>query len=837
MSLTMWHTSTVSFIAFSLMVFICKVQSENYYDREESVKNCPTSESIIGGTVEYSNNGVVGSLLVYHCSDGFEPYPVSQKTCNSNGEWEPKGSRIKCEESNDYGDYEEPQRNCSLDESIKGGNTSYSNAGLGGSILTYHCKAGEYPFPTSQRVCEKDGQWSVLRLPGGKRVVNAVCKEVLCPAQLQLDNGQIWPRRQWFKVGEQQTFSCHEGFDLFGSAQRNCTQWGGWTGTIPVCDDHSEDCKNPGSPPGTFRSGKHFRIGDSVRYHCQLGLDLLGSTERQCLDSREWSGVEPSCYAQYSYDPPAIVAQVLGGSMSALMNVSLPEFKKKGPSFGRSLKVAEVRLNIFILLDTSESITQKSFQQAKNATIKLVEKLDSYEVNMNFGIISFSSEPKDIVSITDINSGNLDYILMKLNEFSHEIHAEKKGTNLAKALDSIYNHLVLFRETKRSHFNETQNIIIIATDGHSNMGPKPQIVLNKIRSLLGYKYSKEHTKEDLLDVYVFAVGDKINKEELNTIASCKKHEKHMFVLKTYDHLGSVFNNMINDSAVTKCGVAQEETASFKKAYTKPWHVKIFYFGSTTKTCRGSILTESWVLTAAQCLVRVNNDKSLSFADASDVFVSHGNGECKAIKLILHPRFDLNGLKDKNVKEFYDYDIALVKLSKKITISLKARPICLPCTKSSNRALKMDPDATCDQHKGLLLNLDETPAYFIRQGTHRTITQIHSGAKRDACIQHAKFIYENSTASLDEVITDRFICTGDSETNRYEMPCKGDSGGALLLQKRTRFFQVGIISWGTKHICNHKTEWHPDARDFHINVFSLMPWLRQHLGNDLEFLKD
>ncbi|XP_073719070.1 complement C2 isoform X2 [Misgurnus anguillicaudatus] len=833
MSLTMWHTSTVSFIAFSLMVFICKVQSENYYDYED--KNCPTSESIIGGTVEYSNNGAVGSLLIYHCSDGFEPYPVSQKTCNSNGEWEPKGSRIKCEESNDYGDYEEPQRNCSLDESIKGGNTSYSNAGLEGSILTYHCKAGEYPFPTSQRVCGKDGQWSVLRLPDGKRVVNAVCKEVLCPAQLQLDNGQIWPRRQWFKVGEQQTFSCHEGYDLFGSVQRNCTEWGGWTGTTPVCDDHSEDCKNPGSPPGTIRSGKRFRIGDSVKYQCQLGLDLLGSTERQCLDLREWSGVEPSCYAQYSYDPPAIVAQALGGSMSALMDVSLPEFKKKGPSFGRSLKVAEGRLNIFILLDTSGSITQEGFQHAKNATIKLVEKLDSYEVNMNFGIISFASEPKEIVSITDIDSGNLDHILMKLHKFSHEVHGEKKGTNLAIALDRVYNHLVLFRETKRSHFNETQNIIIIATDGHSNMGPKPQIVINKIRSLFGYKYSQEHTKEDLLDVYVFAVGDQINKKELKTIASCKKDEKHMFVLKDYVHLGSVFNNMIDDSAVTQCGVAQEQT---KNAFTKPWHVDINW---TTKTCRGSILTESWVLTAAHCFVRVNNDKSLSFAEASDIDVTHGNGKGQALKLIRHPEFDLKRLIDKNVKEFYDYDIALVKLRKNITISLKARPICLPCTKSSNRALKMDPKATCDQHQRLLLNLDETPAYFIRQGTHRTNTQIHSGAKRNACIQHAKSIYANSTASLDEVITDRFICTGDSETNRYDMTCKGDSGGALLLQKRMRYFQVGIISWGTKQICNPKTavkaEWHPDARDFHINVFSLMPWLRQHLGNDLEFLKD
>ncbi|XP_057207733.1 complement C2 [Triplophysa rosa] len=547
-SLVLWQPClSVSARLYNAFLFV-SVQSENDYDYdyEGSVpKNCPTSESIAGGTVEYSNNGVVGSLLIFHCSKGFEPYPVSQKICNSDGEWAPKISRIKCEESNDYGDYEETQRNCSLKESLKGGTVSYSNEGLEGSVLTYHCKAEEYPYPTAQRVCDRDGQWSAMRLPNGKRIFNAICKEVLCPAHLQLDNGQIWPRRQWFKVGEQQTFACDNGFALLGYAQRNCTRWGVWTGTTPVCDDQSKDCKNPGSPPGALRSGERFRIGEGVRYQCQLALDMLGSSERKCLESREWSGVEPRCYAQYSFDPPAFVAQALEGSMSAFMDVSLAEFKKKGPSFGRSLRVADASQNIFILLDTSGSISQDGFEKVKKATIKLVEKLDSYEVNMKFDIISYASEPKDIVSITDINSGNLDYILKKLQEFSYQSHGRKKGTNLSKALDGVYNHLVFFRETSKCHFNQTQNIIIIATDGHSNMGPKPKITLDKIRSLLGYRDTQDHTDEKLLDVYVFAVGQNANKNELKTIASFKKDEQHIFVLENYDQLGFVFNQMIS----------------------------------------------------------------------------------------------------------------------------------------------------------------------------------------------------------------------------------------------------------------------------------------------------
>uniref|UniRef100_A0A672QA57 C3/C5 convertase n=1 Tax=Sinocyclocheilus grahami TaxID=75366 RepID=A0A672QA57_SINGR len=676
----------------------------------------------------------------------------------------------------DYGDYEEPQKNCSLDVSIKGGSVSYSSEGLEGSVLTYHCKAGHYPFPASQRVCDKDGEWSAMRLPNGKRTLNAVCKEILCPAQLQLDNGQLWPRRQWFRIGEKQTFSCHEGFVLTGSAERNCTQWGVWTGSTPVCDDQSEDCKNPGTPPGALRSGERFLIGDKVHYLCQSGLDILGPSERQCLDSREWSGAEPRCYAQYSFDQPDVIAQALGGSLTAVMDVSLPDFKKKAQSLGRTVRVAEGRLNVFILLDTSASISQESFHLAKNATIQLVRKLDSYEVNMRFDIVSYASEPKEIVSITNDLSQDVHYVLRKLKEFSDKSHGSKRGTNLHKALERVYNQLALLRENKRRQFNETQNVIIIATDGHANMGPSPQSILPMIRNLFGYKPSSvDHTQEELLDVYVFAVGQEVNRKELTGIASSKKDEQHIFVLKDYRHLGLVFNQMISDSAVTKCGLAQEEQHNSETTYTRPWHVNIIWVG---KFISGVLMKFHRLLFS--------------------------------MELFLHPQFNLRGLKDKNVKEFYDYDIALIRMSENITISMKARPICLPCTGSSNRALRLGPDSTCDQHS------------------------------EGECIQKARStINVHSTASLLEVITDRFMCTGGTEKNRHEMTCKGDSGGALFLRKRMRYFQVAVVSWGTKQICGSQTDvrvdWPLDARDFHISVFSLMPWLKQHLHEELAFL--
>lgn len=50
----------------------------------------------------------------------------------------------------------------------------------------------------------------------------------------------------------------------------------------------------------------------------------------------------------------------------------------------------------------------------------------------------------------------------------------------------------------------------------------------------------------------------------------------------------------------------------------------------------------------------------------------GNGKVDASILIRHPDFDVTKLKNKDIHEFYDYDVALIKVSSKIELSAKAR---------------------------------------------------------------------------------------------------------------------------------------------------------------------
>lgn len=48
-----------------------------------------------------------------------------------------------------------------------------------------------------------------------------------------------------------------------------------------------------------------------------------------------------------------------------------------------------------------------------------------------------------------------------------------------------------------------------------------------------------------LDVYVFGIGDNVKKNQLNALASKKRGETHIFILKNFKTLGKVFNSIIS----------------------------------------------------------------------------------------------------------------------------------------------------------------------------------------------------------------------------------------------------------------------------------------------------
>ena len=55
------------------------------------------------------------------------------------------------------------------------------------------------------------------------------------------------------------------------------------------------DCGDPGTPFDGTRTGSVFTFRGTVRYKCNHGYKLSGSSIRTCRASGRWSGIKATC--------------------------------------------------------------------------------------------------------------------------------------------------------------------------------------------------------------------------------------------------------------------------------------------------------------------------------------------------------------------------------------------------------------------------------------------------------------------------------------------------------------------------------------------------------------
>ncbi|KAM5263286.1 complement C2 [Ctenodactylus gundi] len=724
---------------------------------------------------------------------------------------------------------------------ITGGTFTLSHGWAPGSLLTYSCPQGSYPSVAS-RLCSSNGRWqtpgSALR---STRLVKAVCKAVRCPAPVFFENGMYTPRLGSHPVGGNLTFECDHGFALRGSAVRYCRPNGMWDGETAVCDNGAGHCPNPGISVGSVRTGSRFGLGDKVSYRCSSKLELTGSQERECQDSGVWSGTEPICRQPYSYDFPEDVAPALGTSLSHLLGTTNPT-QKKEEYLGRKIHIQRSgRLNLYLLLDASQSVSQEVFDIFKASACSMVDRIFSFEINVSVAIVTFASKPKVIMSVANDKSWDVTEVIASLENANYKDHENGTGTNIYEALNSVYimmNNQMARLGMATAAWREIRHAIILLTDGKSNMGGSPKPAVDNIREILDIK----NNRNDYLDIYAIGVGNlDVDWKELNQLGSQKDGEKHAFKLQDAQALRQVFEHMLDVSKLTDtiCGVGNMSANASDQERT-PWQVTIK--PKSLETCRGALISDQWVLTAAHCFHQAE-DRSLWRVNVGDPNSRWGK-EFLIEKAVIAPEFNVSAKKDQGIQEFYGYDIALLKLAQKVKMSTHARPICLPCTMEANIALRRPQSSTCQDHEKELLKQQSIPAHFVALNGSKLNINLKTGAERTSCIEVVSQDKKTFPNLIDarEVVTDQFLCSG---TEGDENTCKGESGGAVFLERRFRFFQVGLVSWGLYNPCFGAPNINvrkkpprgviPPARDFHINLFRLQPWLRQHLDGVLNFL--
>ncbi|XP_036077446.1 transmembrane protease serine 13 [Rousettus aegyptiacus] len=229
----------------------------------------------------------------------------------------------------------------------------------------------------------------------------------------------------------------------------------------------------------------------------------------------------------------------------------------------------------------------------------------------------------------------------------------------------------------------------------------------------------------------------------------------------------------------------------------PWQVSLHY--GTTHICGGTLIDAQWVLTAAHCFF-VTREKILEgwkvYAGTNDL---HQLPEAASISQII-----ING---NYTDEQDDYDIALIRLSKPLTLSAHIHPACLPM-------------------HGQAFGLNET-CWITGFGKTRETDEKTSPFLREVQVNLIDFRKCNGYLVYDSYLTPRMMCAGDLHGGRDS--CQGDSGGPLVCEQNKRWYLAGVTSWGTG--CGQRNK--PGV---YTKVTELLPWIYSKMENEVRFRK-
>uniref|UniRef100_G1KLB5 Complement factor B n=1 Tax=Anolis carolinensis TaxID=28377 RepID=G1KLB5_ANOCA len=604
----------------------------------------------------------------------------------------------------------------------------------------------------------------------------ATCKDIHCNRPVEFENGMYEPRQPYYNVSQELTFECYGGYTMRGSQKRTCLPNGKWSGETTICDDGAGHCRNPGIPIGARKAGTQYRIEYKVQYTCERGLSLVGSKERVCQESGVWSGAEPECRSPFSYDTPEEVSSKFISSLTETAESSDSD-KNVSTTGKRKIKIEkDGSLNIYIVLDASRSIKKDQFKHAQNMSIKLIEKISSYDISPRYAVITFATEVKELVRTTDDQSTDASWVIEKLEGMKYTEHKQKPGTNIQKGLSSVYSMMITQQAAERRRglnpppvSEKTRHVIVLLSDGDYNMGGDPIRVIRQIREFLNIGRNRTHPREDFLDVYVFAVGGTVVMENVNKIASQKSGERHAFKIKDYSDLQLAFEEMIDESeTLSMCGLAKEhDTPDHQQK--NPWYTKITIrrTGGVYEHCKGALVSKYFILTAAHCFTIDD------IADQITVTIDKKPYNVKA--LYSHPNYQIGRLANKGIPEFYDYDVALVELASPV---MPSPPYSLPlfCGPFCFTALTQYSWLSSEEE---LLPTANVNSLFVTECNdnkelRRRTVRIKNGDQKFACEEDAKKAdqYKNVT-NVADVVTDRFLCTGGFDPEWDPNTCKGE----------------------------------------------------------------
>ncbi|XP_022671218.1 chymotrypsinogen A-like [Varroa jacobsoni] len=235
----------------------------------------------------------------------------------------------------------------------------------------------------------------------------------------------------------------------------------------------------------------------------------------------------------------------------------------------------------------------------------------------------------------------------------------------------------------------------------------------------------------------------------------------------------------------------------------PWQVSLRRAGRDGRTrhfCGGALLSDRWMATAAHCVV---NNYGAVVSPASTIKVRVGEHDQNVLEN-QEIQVDAGSIFKYPSYQGYNYDVALIKLSKRVRLSPRVKPVCLPNTSDDFEG------STC-----------------VSTGWGATTSG--GGAPSSVLRKVSVPVYNNNVCSgpyLNKfriTIQPWHLCAGALEGGRGS--CYGDSGGPFQCRKSDgQWYLAGLVSFGSG--CAHTG--YPDV---YARVTHFLDWIRTTMSQN------